>query len=428
MTRGTATERASLCALAVTAALWMLPSAASAATVSPTTTLDQYNTDPGQCSLREAVETIAGGSDFGGCTHTGAFFTADTIRLSPGTYELTIDGDFAGNESGDLNFLTTLLIEALPGGPVVIDANGIERIFLFSGELTTDGVGLTGGLVGTPDPMTGSSGGAIFSSSGAALTIRDGAVFGNQADTFGGGIAANGPLTLRNVTVSDNITTDLAGGGLEASGASLSLDHVTITDNHSLHDSPSQSFVAGGLLSSAVTTSIHNSVIAGNTDAHTMHDAPDCQTQPTFSLVSTGGNVLGDASGCTFTSVPSDSVGSPALLGPLNDNGGFTPTHALLDGSPALERGVATCLAADQRGYPRPFPATGACDSGAYERFECSGVPLDSPGPFAGCPGPAVTPPDPPAPPKRKCKKKKAKKRVAGAKKKKRCKKRRKKP
>ncbi len=96
--------------------------------MSPTTTLDQYNTDPGQCSLREAVETIAGGSDFGGCTHTGAAFTADTIRLSPGTYELTIDGDLAGNESGDLNFLTTLLIEALPGGPVVIDANSIERI------------------------------------------------------------------------------------------------------------------------------------------------------------------------------------------------------------------------------------------------------------------------------------------------------------
>ena len=122
-------------------------------------------------------------------------------------------------------------------------------------------------------------------------------------------------------------------------------------------------------------------------------------------------------------------VGSPALLGPLTDNGGFTPTHALLDGSPALERGVATCLAADQRGYPRFFPAAGSCDSGAYERFECSGVPLNSSGPFAGCPGPAVSRPDPPATSKRKCKKKKAKKRATGAKKKKkRCKKRRKKP
>jgi hypothetical protein len=53
-------------------------------------------------------------------------------------------------------------------------------------------------------------------------------------------------------------------------------------------------------------------------------------------------------------------------LGPLRDNGGPTPTHALLPGSPAID--AAACdpdMWTDQRGFQRPFGA--ACDIGAYE-------------------------------------------------------------
>ena len=54
------------------------------------------------------------------------------------------------------------------------------------------------------------------------------------------------------------------------------------------------------------------------------------------------------------------------LLGPLRDNGGPTPTQALLPGSPAIDHGDdAGCPTADQRGVPRPRGA--ACDIGAYE-------------------------------------------------------------
>ena len=53
------------------------------------------------------------------------------------------------------------------------------------------------------------------------------------------------------------------------------------------------------------------------------------------------------------------------LLGPLQDNGGPTLTHALSSSSPAIDSGDNTyCPSTDQRGVER---SDGACDIGAYE-------------------------------------------------------------
>ncbi|MCH8239692.1 MAG: hypothetical protein IIB62_06510, partial [Proteobacteria bacterium] len=63
----------------------------------------------------------------------------------------------------------------------------------------------------------------------------------------------------------------------------------------------------------------------------------------------------------------SDQTGVTAAelnLGPLANNGGPTPTHALLTGSFAIDTGVAPCPAADQRSVLR---SDGLCDVGAYE-------------------------------------------------------------
>jgi hypothetical protein len=59
-------------------------------------------------------------------------------------------------------------------------------------------------------------------------------------------------------------------------------------------------------------------------------------------------------------------VGVDPMLGPLDDHGGFTPTHALLDGSPALDAAdLAGFPPRDQRGSPRPSGA--GTDLGAFE-------------------------------------------------------------
>ena len=56
----------------------------------------------------------------------------------------------------------------------------------------------------------------------------------------------------------------------------------------------------------------------------------------------------------------------PMLLGPLADNGGPTPTMALLPASPAIDSGDdSACPPRDQRGVSRPKGS--ACDIGAFE-------------------------------------------------------------
>jgi hypothetical protein len=82
------------------------------------------------------------------------------------------------------------------------------------------------------------------------------------------------------------------------------------------------------------------------------------------SLTSGGQNVFTDA---TCAPAATDQVVASALLGPLSDNGGPTPTHVPLPGSPALDAaGAALCPATDQRRVARPQGP--ACDAGSVER------------------------------------------------------------
>jgi hypothetical protein len=86
-------------------------------------------------------------------------------------------------------------------------------------------------------------------------------------------------------------------------------------------------------------------------------------------VISRGYNIDGDGS-CGLSEEDGDLPATDPLLGPLAANGGPTPTHALLNGSPAIDQiAVSQCqVATDQRGIARPqAPKPGACDIGAYE-------------------------------------------------------------
>jgi CSLREA domain-containing protein len=381
-----------LALLAMAAVACFLPAPAVAAVITPDTIADEYDTTANStCSLREAVKSIAGFVDFGGCVSTGDYFSNDTIELPTGVYKLTIaptgSNDIA---SGDLNPGSDMTVRALPGAHATIDGNGTDRIFFqpFT-TLRLSGLTLTGGKADDPSPSSSMNGGAIFSHYN--LTITNTTLTSNSADGFGGAIESLSPLTLRNVTVSGNTTTELAGGGIAnvGSDAVLSLDSSTVAANTSQTNDPGSSAVAGGISigTGGATATVHNSIIAGNTDASDTVDAPDCQG----TLTSTGGNVIGDTTGCTFTSAPSDTLNTLALLGTLADNGGPTFTQALQPGSPAINRAVGVSPATDQRGFARPFPAGGKCDSGAFE----FGAVLSAPA-AVGCPVPSppgTTPP-----------------------------------
>jgi hypothetical protein len=89
------------------------------------------------------------------------------------------------------------------------------------------------------------------------------------------------------------------------------------------------------------------------------------------SLNSLGHNLIGDGTGGSGYAV-TDLVGTSVdpmdpKLGPLQDNGGPTPTMALLPGSPAINAGALTDSEWDQRGPGYPRLVNGATDIGGYE-------------------------------------------------------------
>ena len=99
-------------------------------------------------------------------------------------------------------------------------------------------------------------------------------------------------------------------------------------------------------------------------------------------FTSQGFNLISAADGSTgFTNrVHADQAGSIAepispLIGPLQLNGGPTPTHRLLPGSPAINQGDSFGVHTDQRGDRRPFhfpgvpnaPGGDGSDIGAFE-------------------------------------------------------------
>jgi hypothetical protein len=107
-------------------------------------------------------------------------------------------------------------------------------------------------------------------------------------------------------------------------------------------------------------------------------------------LGSFGYNLVGaeTTSVCIVNHGPGDMFGSPGFpldpkfsLKGLFQNGGPTPTHALLDGSPAIDTGnpdptgFGACAETDQRYIPRPkdgpaqngYDGVAICDIGAFE-------------------------------------------------------------
>jgi hypothetical protein len=158
--------------------------------------------------------------------------------------------------------------------------------------------------------------------------------------------------------VSDNavIASDnFSGGGIDLQATSFTITSSTIANNSS----------GNGMnlgLHSAVT--LKNTILAGG--------AGNCSgVLPT----SQGYNLADDAT-CNLVD-PTDQLTLDAkLAGSLASNGGPTQTYALLDGSPAIDKGISSMgETVDQRGDQRPydFPGIGnaaggdGTDIGAFE-------------------------------------------------------------
>lgn len=186
-------------------------------------------------------------------------------------------------------------------------------------------------------------GGGIFNFD--SLTVERSTVSGNSADGDAGGILNWGEFDIRNTTVSGNAAGRDAGGIFNLD--EMTMIHATVFQNEAADK-------ADGLFNDGFAT-IQNSVIAENGTENCLR----------WNNIDSQGNNLENTDTCEFI-VTGDFRDTPAQLGALQNNGGFTPTHEPLVGSALIDGGnPAHCLVVDQRDVPRPQGLQ--CDIGAHE-------------------------------------------------------------
>ncbi len=217
---------------------------------------------------------------------------------------------------------------------------------------------------------TSSAGGAVFFNGGDAR-IEDSVFVDNTTESDGGAVSSESVLTVINSTFSGNAASQ--GGGIFNFGE-LTLVNSTVAANTADE--------GGGVFNyNEAIGNFLNSLVAGNT-ADTGPDVDDDDG----GLVSSGGNLIGIGDGNSFVDgLGGDQVGAAGspldpVLGPLQDNGGPTFTHALLAGSPAIDAGNNSgAPPTDQRGAARPDGDAGSgstVDIGAFEAIpDNDGIP-----------------------------------------------------
>ena len=277
--------------------------------------------------------------------HGGAIYNQDSLTVGSAVYIVnsTITGNRSTSDGGGI-------LNAWSGGGVTLNI----------GNSTISNNTVEGGW-----------GGGIANGFGCVATITQTAVYSNAVDGGGGGGFYNvGTLNIVNSTISTNKAT--AGGGGVNNEGTVNLSFVTVTNNVADSDNASGGD-GGGIYRAAGTFTIKNSIIGINTDLS--GGAPDCSG----SINVEGYNLLYDNLGCVVGGGGAYSVAVDPKLDTWQDNGGSTYTHALLDGSPAIDA-APTCtdlasntLDTDQRGtsFSRPVDAdedgVAECDLGAYE-------------------------------------------------------------
>jgi len=355
--------------IALVAMVVVVP-AAGATVITVSTPGDEFQNGGSNCSLREAVEAANTNQPKDVCPagEPGAFDGFDFIDVPMGTYTLAIPG-VGGNSVGDLDVTdTNLTIRNVGGGQTTINGNTAvtgDRVLEIAASASA--VGITG--IRVTGGSTTANGGGIANSA-ASLGLTNVTLDGNSAAGGGGGIfsGAGTTLSLANVTVSGNSTTLGEGGGILYNSANNSFfKNSTIVSN------VADNSVSGGIanLNGTGIVNISNTILADNNGGG---EPGDCSGV----VNSSGHNIVGTTTGCTFTPLAggSDLVGAPqaevpANLGALADNGGTVLTRLPTRLSPAINRGYpgsgggTTCEPTDARGMARP--QEGRCDIGAVE-------------------------------------------------------------
>lgn len=300
---------------------------------------------------------VAGTPEFGNPGgNGGGIWNSGNLTLSSCTISGNISGKGAAGGQGDYGG------RAGAGG----DGGGLFNLGVMSLTLCTISSNLCG---------NGGNGGYGWYGSGG-----DGADGGN-----GGGIYNSGMLKLTSCTVAINQTGAGGNGGNSQNAKSVSVGGLGGDGGGVLNDTTATNTIvrdtiialnapnAGG---AGGTNSTDSEETIGNAGSNGFgFDLVGAFLSHGFNLIGSGDGGTGFTNGITADQAGSTSEPIDPLIGPLQLNGGFTPTHALLRGSPAIDKGYCFGAHTDQRGQRRPhdYPTVSnakggdGSDIGAFE-------------------------------------------------------------
>ena len=294
--------------------------------------------------------------------------------LGGGSESMTLnDCSLSANTAHGLNNLSTGSGDAVGGGGLFNEAGVVilnRCTFAKNSAIGGDG-GDNPGLNTTGGAGGRARGGGVYNELNSDLTANsctfvqnvatggaggNGHTGGQGGGGEGGGIYSDGAIGV----IACTLTANTGAGGPGGTGSTHANDGAS-------------GFGIGGLAYGA--SNIRNTISAGNI-GNTARDAAGAFTSAGHNLIGSGDNSSG------FTA-SGDQVGTNLMpkdpkfdLSGLQNNGGLTPTLALLANSPAINAGDDALpgppvnLTVDQRGYPRKIGAH--VDIGAFE-FEFGG-------------------------------------------------------
>ncbi|MEE4637269.1 MAG: choice-of-anchor Q domain-containing protein [Wenzhouxiangella sp.] len=358
----------------------------------------------GLCSLREAMLNAENADQSGSIDCLTGGFASNTIEFHPDLIGGTIV--LSGQQ---LPTITTNLdiIGPVPGDPgaLIIDANELSRhlfvdkadsirladMTLSRGQVPDDGGSIFLDrvdqaslermvLINNSSSGDETAGGALWAV-GSQISVTDSVIKNNEAALRGGAMAifvselfmtgstvANNSSVidsggiyaerssgvLRNTTISGNrhFNTTI-GQGMSVRGGHFDLEHVTFAFNRVSEFVTASGLSVAGWFSVPGSANLRHSLFVGERCSQSVDSTVNVS------------NSVATQPGCGIDPVPEELI----KLGPLADNGGPTPSHALQSGSLAIDA-AGTCLVdsdVDQRGQPRPGGTTSDCDAGAFE-------------------------------------------------------------
>ena len=334
-------------------------------------------------SVNENINTNAGRNGYSG----GGIYNSGQTTIDHSQINGNSSRDFGGGLFNDgLSSIATLNYSRISNN-WASSGGGVEnysgKVELNYSLVSNNSAGSGGGIL---------NGGELFSYGYGTTIVNYSSISGNSA-CEGAGVWNRRKVTFSHTTISGNTIPcthgNIGGGGVYSfamwvdgrDDASITFDHSTITNNSwGVYNgiSSQATFISSTIFDNAAAGYWELDIDGIGGSTYLINSTlGNCQNN---NLTSNGYNLIQDVGNCNLTgNLTGVITGVSPLVGPLQDNGGYTFTAALLPGSPAIDAGdPAGCtdasgdlVSVDQRGYNRSVDGDGdgtaRCDIGAFE-------------------------------------------------------------